>query len=349
MPSATASGTRLLAAVVLSACVGMVAGGLGAWGVFSHFGPVERVVTESRNGGAASVGDLASSVQSSVVTINTQPVAPGDLATGSTTGLAEGFAVSADGLVLTSARAVENASRLRVATADGHAFEATIAGTDVADGVVLLRAAGASGMSALHLAAQAPHLGDLAVMVSLPPLGSLTTRSGAIANLGSTVTDGKRQVHDVLAVDATPARNAEGAPLVDGSGAVIGVVTEVSGGVGLAALSGRDAAAMIDTVNRGERAAETSFGVESVVIGGATSAAAGLPPGALVRSVTPGGPAVGLLAPGEVVVSVGTTPVDADTRLTPSSFGLRAGDAAVLTVVAPDGGRRTVTLTVGSS
>jgi len=68
--SARASGTRLLAAVVLSACVGVIGGGLGAWGVYSHFGPVERVVTETRTGGGAvSVGDIAAAVLPSLVTM----------------------------------------------------------------------------------------------------------------------------------------------------------------------------------------------------------------------------------------------------------------------------------------
>ncbi len=81
--NARASGTRLLAAVVLSACVGVIGGGLGAWGVYSHFGPVERVVTETKTGGGAvSVGDIATAVLPSLVTISTQPVTAAGLATG---------------------------------------------------------------------------------------------------------------------------------------------------------------------------------------------------------------------------------------------------------------------------
>ena len=126
--TARASGTRLLAAVVLSACVGVIGGGLGAWGVYSHFGPVERVVTETKTGGGAvSVGDIATAVLPSVVTISTQPVTAGGLASGPDAGLTEGFAVSSDGLIVTSAHAVRGATRLRVAAADGKGYDATIA------------------------------------------------------------------------------------------------------------------------------------------------------------------------------------------------------------------------------
>src|SRR6202035_2345422 len=84
--AAQASGSRLLAAVVLSACVGVIGGGLGAWGVYTHFGPVQRVVTETKTGGGAiSVGDIAATVQPSLVTISTTPVTPAQLATGQAT------------------------------------------------------------------------------------------------------------------------------------------------------------------------------------------------------------------------------------------------------------------------
>ena len=153
--------------------------------MYSHFGPVERVVTETKTGGGAvSVGDIATAVLPSLVTISTQPVTAAGLATGSATGLTEGFAVSSDGLIVTSAHAVRGATRLRVATADGKGYDATIAASDIADGIVVLRAAGASGLTPLHFAAQDPRIGDLAVAVFRPALGTLTTRSGVVAAVG---------------------------------------------------------------------------------------------------------------------------------------------------------------------
>ncbi|HSP64788.1 MAG TPA: S1C family serine protease, partial [Candidatus Deferrimicrobium sp.] len=197
--TARASGTRLLAAVVLSACVGVIGGGLGAWGVYSHFGPVERVVTETKiGGGAVSVGDIATTVLPSVVTVSTQAVTANGLATGSETGLTEGFAVSSDGLIVTSAHAVRGATRLRVAAADGKGYAATIAATDVAAGLVVLRAAGASGLTPLHFAGQEPRIGDLAVAVFHPALGTLTTRSGIVSAVGVNASDGSAELGDLL-------------------------------------------------------------------------------------------------------------------------------------------------------
>ena len=342
-----APGTRLLAAVVLSACIGLIGGGLGAWGVYTHFGPVERVITQTTTGGGAiSAGDLAGAVQPSLITVSTQVVTPAQLAAGGATGLAEGFVVSGDGLIVTSAKAVRDASRLRVATADGKGYDATIAGTDIAHGIVLLRAAGASGLTPLRVSGQQPRIGDVAVAAYHPAQGTLTARSGVIAAVGVAGTDGTVDLTDLVAVDSTAAPDAEGAPLVDGTGAVLGVVTVLPSTPGIVAASGRDISALVSAAQRGSAVSGASFGVTSTIIDAAAAAALSLTPGALVRSVSPSGPAVGLLAPGDVVVSVNGTAVT--TILQPGSFGLLAGDRATLLVAGVTGITRTVTLTVAA-
>jgi S1-C subfamily serine protease len=345
---ARTSGTRLLAAVVLSACVGLIGGGLGAWGVYSHFGPVERVVTQTKTGGGAvSVADIATAVQPSLVTISTQLVTTGSLAAGGG-GLTEGFAVSSDGLVITSAHAIRGAIRLRVATADGHAYDAIVAAVDVADGVVVLRAAGASGLTPLRIATADPRIGDLAVVVFHPALGTLTTRSGVVAAVGMSANDSSADLSDLLAIDATPAPLADGAPLVDGSGAVIGVVTTVSSAPGVTAASGRDAATLLTAVQRGAPVAPATFGVTSALVDASLAAATGMRQGALIESVNATGPSAGLLQPGDVVISVNGTTLASAGGFVPSDFGLVAGDQAVLQVAATGGAVRTVAITVSA-
>lgn len=345
---AAGHGTRLLAAVVLSACVGLVGGGLGAWGVYTHFGPSQRVITQvNTGGGTVSAGDIAAAVQPSLMTISTQPTAANSLATGNTAGLAQGFAVSPGGLVLTAAQAVRGATRLRVAGPDGHGYDATIAATDLPDGLVLLRAAGATSLQPLRFAAQAPHIGDVAIVVSDAALSSLNARNGAVAALGLTASDGTSSVNDLLSIDATPAVGSLGAPVVDASGAVIGVVTEVASVPGVICASGRDGAALVAAAPGGTPAAHATFGVTTALVGAATAAATGLPEGALVQSVDAAGPAAGLLAVGDVVTAVDGTPVTAS-PMQPSTFDLQAGQKASLSVTGADGGSRTVSMVVGT-
>lgn len=347
MSAARAPGSRLLAAVVLSACVGVIGGGLGAWGVYTHFGPVQRVITETKTGGGSvSVGDIAAAVQPSLVTVSTDAVTATQLATGAATGLAQGFAVSADGLVVTSAQAVRGASRLRVAMADGKGYDAIIAASDVPDGIVVLRAAGATGMTPLRISTQDPRIGDLAVVAYHPALGTLTTRSGVVAAVGVQASQGPVDLADLVAVDSASAPDAEGAPLVDATGAVIGVVTTVSGAPGILAASGRDAATLVSAAQRGSPVSAASFGVTSVFVDAATAGALGIPPGALVRTVSATGPATGLLFPGDVVVDVNGSAVTSGTGFQPADFGLLAGDRATLQVTGPTGVSRTVVVVV---
>ena len=47
MTTAARPRDRLIAAVVLSAVIGLVGGGLAAWGIYARFGPVERVIQQT--------------------------------------------------------------------------------------------------------------------------------------------------------------------------------------------------------------------------------------------------------------------------------------------------------------
>ena len=70
----------------------------------------------------------------------------------------------------------------------------------------------------------------------------------------------------------------------------------------------------------------------SVLVDASVSAAAGVPQGALIQSVSPTGPAAGLLQPGDVVTSVDGTAVLSAGAFQPSDFGLLVGDKATLQV-----------------
>ncbi|TMC98457.1 MAG: hypothetical protein E6J03_13555, partial [Chloroflexi bacterium] len=107
-----------LAIVLLSASVGLVGGAAAAWGVYQRLGPVERIVATQPSQGPGgpvtpSYQSIAASAAPSVVKVLTRPLSAADLA-GRPTGFAVGFVASADGLVVTSAHALNGATRLRV-------------------------------------------------------------------------------------------------------------------------------------------------------------------------------------------------------------------------------------------
>jgi len=144
-------------------------------------------------------------------------------------------------------------------------------------------------------------------------------------------------------------QRSDGAPLLNAAGAVIGVVSAGThpGAPGLVAGSGRAAAALVDRAVHGNSDGHGSFGVETVLLDPATAAAAGVPPGALVRSVDEGGPAAGVLRPGDIVTAVNGTAVDDTHPFDPGSFRIDPGQPVKLSV-ARSGTSLALSLTVAS-
>jgi serine protease Do len=358
MTTAVRPRDRLIAAVVLSAVIGLIGGGLAAWGIYARFGPVERVTQQTivggsgnNSGGALTAGSIAQAKSASVVEVLTKPVTPASLLAGPT-GIVDGFVVSANGLVVTSMHAVQGASPLEIATANGRLYPATIVRADPTHGVVLLRAVGAQGLTPLTFATVAPRVGDLAIAVAHAPFSPVTLATGTVSSVGITVTlaDTEPPLRDVLTVDATPDPRQDGAPLLDGNGDVIGVVVDAGeAAAGVVALSMTAAADLVTAATGGGATTPVpTLGVQSQVLDPATAAAAGVPVGALILSVTTSGPAaVAGLLPGDVVTAVGSTPLDADHPLDPTVLGL-APDQQVTLTVYRDGTSRTLQLTVGS-
>ena len=333
---------QLLAAVVLSACLGLIGGAAAAWGIYQRLGPAQRVVQVGGPGGgsgtAPAVGSLVADVAPAVVEVVTRPVSASDLLAPAQ-GFASGFVVSGDGLVVTSAHAVQGATRLRIALNDGRVADAVIAGRDVVHGVVVLRAVGVSGLPTLSFGSSPPRPGDTAIAVGAPPFGAPSVSAGIVSATGRTLSltlaGTAVPVLDALSTDAVADPADDGAPLLDGAGHVIGVVVvdPANPAAGLQALSGRAASALVDEITRGS-SSEGVLGLETAYLDPATAAVAGLPAGDVVEAVTPGGPAAAAgVVPGDVVTAVDGTPIDATHHLDPALAGTAVGQTVSLTVV----------------
>jgi putative serine protease PepD len=329
----------LLAAVVLSACIGLAGGAGAAWLVYRASGParIAPEIISGNNGKTTTITALASATENSVVTVVSQPTTAASLAGGQIVG--NGVVVGSDGLVLTSADTVRGVSSgLRIGTGDGAGYDAIVVQADAGDGLVLLRAIGAHGLKALSLATTSPNPGDGAVIVAAPALGGPYVASASIAAVNG----------DQLLLTSLHRPDDVGAPVIDGSGNIIGVVQTAAGVSGETTASNATTAAVAALAANRSALSSDALGVSSSFLSSSAAAALKTVPGAFVESVTPGGPAAQAgVQVGDIVTKVDGVSLDAGHPLDPNELRLVSGAQAQLDVIRGTT-HLSLTLTVGS-
>lgn len=336
-------GKLLLSIVTLSTVVGLV-GGAGAALVFDRvIGGVGHIITGPSRGGDAGSGDsvrtIALAAAPSVVRIQTQPISVTNPSTASR-GVVNGFIASKDGLIVTSAHAMNGATLLRVALSDGTVFDAVVVAHDAVHGIVVLRAAGAHDLTPLSFAHADAQDGDAVITVGIPMAGAHNIHVGNVSVTGSSVTDrpGAQPLAGAIVVDDVVDNTLDGAPMIDANGSVVAVATALtdssSGPAGLVGLSGAAASRLVAAVGSGASGSVSEFGATSVVLGRSSAALFGVAAGAYVQAVDDASPAAAAgIVPGDVVTSVNGVNIDQDHPFEPSAFGITRGQQARITVV----------------
>jgi serine protease Do len=265
--------------------------------------------------------------------------------------LASGFIISADGLIVTNRHVVVDARSVRVKLADGREVPAQVVGTDATTDLALLRVS-AGRLPALRLESSAKvSVGDPVVAIGNPfGLGQSVT-AGILSARARTLEEDP--FIDFLQTDAAINLGNSGGPLLSTDGAVIGVTTAIlspsGGSVGLGfAIPAETVASVVAELKAHGRVNRGYLGVEVQAM---TPALARVllgrdaPAGALITAVEPQGPAARELLAGDVLLSLGATPVTFSSagkiavRLTP-------GTTLDATVVR-DGSELTIAVTIG--
>jgi len=165
-----------------------------------------------------------------------------------------GIVVSAGGLILTTAVVAAADTTYTILFSDQSEAAARVVASDEARGLVLLQA-GATGLTPARLAASADlAVGELVVAIG-SPLGEFTdtVTSGIVSGLGRSVdlrdpSTGRRvALAGLIQTDAAINAGSSGGPLLDASGAVVGVIATSAGsgqGIGFA-IPIEDAAALV--------------------------------------------------------------------------------------------------------
>jgi S1-C subfamily serine protease len=249
----------------------------------------------------------------------TQSVSPfGPMQQGGGTATGSGILMDDQGHVLTNAHVVDNASSVTVKFGDGDALDAKVLGVDDSTDVAVL------GVNPDDVDAQplplgnsdAVKVGDPAVAIGNPYGLDRTVTSGIISALQRQINAPNGfTISDVIQTDAAINPGNSGGPLIDGSGHVIGINSQIatgsgsSGSVGIGfAVPINTAKSVADQIINGGSVKHAYLGIEGADLTSQLADALNLPvdQGALVQKVTPGGPAddAGLKGAGDATVSI---------------------------------------------
>ena len=266
-------------------------------------------------------------------------------------GQGSGVIFSAEGLVLTNAHVVEKTDQLMVGLPDGRRVPGRLVGQDAITDLAVVQLDGSGPWPTAPLGdSDQLRVGDWAIAVGNPFGLENTVTLGIVSNLNRNVSQlgisGKRL--DLIQTDAAINPGNSGGPLLNSEGNVVGINTLVrsgpGAGLGFAIPINRARTIAQQLVERG-RASHPMVGVGLSPVPSARSGEANSP-GAVIRSVVPGGPAARAgLKVDDVIVSVEGLPIDGPAEVVsaidrhgvgrPITLGLIRGDSRLELAVTP--------------
>ena len=277
-----------------------------------------------------------------------QPVAK-ENAPRAISGTGSGFIVSADGLIVTTAHVVDQATELTVRLTDRREFKASIVAVDAQSDVALLQI-DATKLPTVKLGDSSHvRVGEQVLTIGSPDSYGNTVTTGIISATSRTLPDGSS--FPFFQTDVAPNPDNSGGPLFNRAGEVVGIAVEIYSGAdrypGLTFAIPINLVTKVRAQAQAQRKAPAgSFGLEVQDVGPGLAAAFGLPrpAGALVNSVEPGTPAAAIgLKPGDVIVRIGNKAIGSSAELAEDAAALQPGTRTSLRIVR---NRRPLTLPV---
>ena len=213
-----------------------------------------------------------------------------------------GFVVDGDGVILTNAHVISDATKVTVQFADKQVVDAKVLGRDESTDLAVLKV-DPDGLELAPLelgSSKDVQVGDPTIAIGNPFGLERTLTTGVVSATKRTIQapDGF-QIDGVIQTDAAINPGNSGGPLLDAAGRVIGINSQIETGGGGGGNVGIGFAVPIDTakrilpeLKRDGRVERGYLGVDSITVD-ETLADLNLPAdrGALVQTVTPGSPA----------------------------------------------------------
>ena len=320
--------------------VGVTAGVFGATSTGSIFGFSTRISQASSTiqRPADSVAGIAKRVLPSVVSIEAKDADGG--ATGS------GFVIASDGYILTNnhviAAAVTSGGDITVTLQDGSSYPATVIGRDASYDLAVLRISNRA-LTALQFGdSDKVAVGDSVLAIGSPLGLQGTVTLGIISAKDRAVTAGESAAQNsfinALQTDAAINPGNSGGPLVDATGAVIGVNSAIATlGSGLGSQTGSIGLGFAIPINQARKTAEQLIktGKATYPIIGVSvdmnSSAKGAQVSNKSNAILPGGPAAKAgIKPGDLITEFAGRPITSAEELIVAVRSHDVGESVVV-------------------
>jgi putative serine protease PepD len=298
-----------------------------------------------------SVAGIAQRVLPSVVSISTSSVIGG--------GTGSGFVIDSDGFILTNNHVIDGAVRssgvIRVSLNNGAIYTAEVVGRDAPYDLAVLKIK-ASGLKALQFGdSDKIAVGDSVIAIGSPLGLSGTVTTGIISAKDRAVTAGDSNTEssyiNALQTDAAINPGNSGGPLVDATGAVIGVNSAIAS-LGMDSQVGSIGLGFAIPINQARKTADQLIknGVATYPVIGVTLdmnfTGSGAKITTTVKAILPGSPAqVAGLRGGDVITSFEGKTINGAEELIVAVRAKNVGDRVTLTYKR-DGVSKTTTLTL---
>jgi S1-C subfamily serine protease len=283
-----------------------------------------------------------------------------------------GFVIDKAGTILTNAHVVNSATKVSVQFEDKQSVEAKVLGKDESTDLALLQVDPAGlKLAPLTLgSSKGVQVGDPAIAIGNPFGLERTLTTGVISAVKRTIqAPNSFEIDDVLQTDAPINPGNSGGPLIDATGKVIGINSQIATGSGSNGSVGIGFAVPVDTakqiipdLKQSGRVDRGYLGIKAMTVDKTLEDLLHVDHGALVQTVAPGGPADkagvrggGLSATldnhpiqlgGDVIVKVAGKDVRSDNDLQAAVADRSPSDRVKVTLVR-SGKVKTVDVTLG--
>ena len=286
--------------------------------------------------GEGTVEQVAADVLPSVVKI--------DVATQEGSGSGSGIILTEDGTILTNNHVVEGAAEggtIRVSFADGTTADAEILGTDPLTDTAVIKAEGVSGLQPATIGKSANlDVGQGVVAIGSPFGLDATVTSGIVSALDRPVNagrddEGNSTTYPAIQTDAAINPGNSGGPLVDMTGAVVGINSSIrtaasatgqGGSIGLGfAIPMDEVMPIVDQMAAGETPTHARLGIQ---VGNTEDGSAGA---TLIEVSESSTAADAGLQPGDVIIRIDDRRIAGADSLVATIRSFRPGDTVEVT------------------